>query len=114
MLREVKEPMIGYENQGRNERKIKCFVIMPFAGEFNNTWESIQEVCVKDCDLDVARADVRNLRPKLPDNIFHHIDESDITIIDVSHLNPNVLFEFGYAAAREKYIIPITNGEDVV
>jgi hypothetical protein len=84
---------------------------MPFSDEFNDTWESIQEVCTIDCQLETDRADTRNVHPKLPDNIFHHIDESDITVIDVSDLNSNVIFEFGYAAAKEKYILPITKGE---
>lgn len=103
--------MVDDDNQDGSERKIRCFVIMPFADGFNDTWESIQEVCVRDCELEIARADIRNLRPTLQDNIFRHIDESDITVIDVSDLNSNVLFEFGYAAAKEKYIIPITKGE---
>ena len=35
------------------------------------------------------------------------IDDSDIVIVDLSKPNPNVYFEYGYAAGKGKNIIPI-------
>jgi nucleoside 2-deoxyribosyltransferase len=38
------------------------------------------------------------------DTIYRAIDEADVTAFDISSLNPNVLFELGYAVGREKTI----------
>lgn len=38
------------------------------------------------------------------DQICHAIDESDMFVCDLSDLNPNVLFEFGYAVAKNKRV----------
>src|SRR5690242_17508688 len=103
--------MTGTENIAGSDRKIRCFAIMPFADAFNGTWEAIQEVSVKDCQLETFRADTRHHHSMLLENILGHIHSTDITVIDVSDLNPNVLFEFGYAAATRKYIIPITKSK---
>lgn len=40
-------------------------------------------------------------------NICDAIDQADFFICDLTHLNPNVLFEMGYAIARGKHIWPV-------
>ncbi len=47
----------------------------------------------------------------LSETIQDQISESDIVIVDVSDANPNVMWEFGYAVAMGKAIIPITSSE---
>ena len=39
--------------------------------------------------------------------ICNAIDQSEVFICDLTHLNPNVLFELGYAIAKRKFIWPI-------
>jgi hypothetical protein len=91
--------------------KNKCFVIMPFADEFNHIWEAIHEVGTKDCHLMVSRADSNTKQSDLTGNVFSHLNDSELVVIDITGTNLNVIFEFGYAVAQKKYIIPITQGK---
>lgn len=90
------------------EVKTKCFVIMPFAEEFNEIWEAIHDVGTKECHLSVSRADSHARQPSLTANVFSHLDDCHLSVIDITGANLNVIFEFGYAVAQRKYIIPIT------
>jgi nucleoside 2-deoxyribosyltransferase len=41
------------------------------------------------------------------------VDEADVAVFEVTHLNENVLFEFGYAIARRKVVWPLKDFSDV-
>lgn len=91
--------------------KIKCFVIMPFSNDLSEVWDAIREVGVKECHAIVERADSHTKQPFLTDNVFSHIEECDLAVIDITGMNLNVIFEFGYAASKGKYLIPILQGD---
>jgi hypothetical protein len=92
------------------QAKPNCFVIMPFAHEFKHIYEAIQEVGEKECGLKVTRADSHTKQSDLAGNVFSHLNDCDLTVIDTTGNNLNVIFEFGFAAARKKCIIPVTQG----
>lgn len=55
----------------------------------------------------------RNLRgtsSRIISNILGHIDRADYLLADLSGLNPNVLFEAGYAFGRRKRLILVIQG----
>jgi len=63
----------------------------------------------------LARALImRNIEVNLDDgNISNMIENTDIIIADISHNNPNVLYEIGYAHALKKAVIPIVERSNV-
>jgi nucleoside 2-deoxyribosyltransferase len=101
----MKNSIMHYQDNNR------CFVIMPFADEFNHIWEAIQEVGTKECHLTVNRADSHTKQSDLIGNVFSHLNDCDLVVIDITGSNLKVIFEFGYAVAQNKYIIPITQGK---
>jgi nucleoside 2-deoxyribosyltransferase len=95
-------------------RKISCFLAMPFKKEFQPVSDCIDEcaeallnegkkIYVKRADRDRTAADIAQ-------NVSNNIIGSDIVIIDATEFNANVMFEFGYAKAKGKIIIPIIQG----
>lgn len=93
----------------------KCFVILPCDEVFDEVWNAIEEVCVKNFDLLVSRSDYQKDQSILSQSThvhtLHHQDfrDSELLLIDITGDNPSSLFEFGYAVAQEnKYVIPFT------
>ena len=44
------------------------------------------------------------------ETILEAIDSHDVFMCDLTHMNPNVLFELGYALATRRHIWPMRNG----
>lgn len=98
----------------------KCFVIMPFGKSeeekkrFNQVYtKSIQAAGNRILDFKVVfnRADISLKAFELMKNVHKGIDESDFCIADITMLNPNVLYEMGYARAKGKEIIGISQDD---
>jgi nucleoside 2-deoxyribosyltransferase len=95
-----------------NDRRgaLNCFVIMPFAGEFDDVYAAIKVnveavispggVCVR---LDEARPAGR-----INDRLLREIEAAAICVVDVTGNNPNVMWELGYAMALKKPTILLT------
>jgi len=84
-----------------------CFVLMPFDEKFNSIYEKIKEV-VEELGLICKRADeIFNTKPVIED-ICHSIQKSRILIADITGRNPNVFYELGFAHAKNKKVILIT------
>lgn len=97
-----------------NNRVTRCFVAMPFSDDFLPVWDCIQE-CIRNLKNDkhkisIIRASEQNKAHEIPQNVFNHIKDADIVIVDATKYNANVVFEFGYALALKKIIIPMTQG----
>ena len=91
---------------------MKCFVIMPFSGEFNNYYEKILKPTIERCSLISIRADeVYGTKPIIED-IAECIINADIIIADVTGKNPNVNYELGMAHALGKNVIIISQSID--
>jgi hypothetical protein len=92
-----------------NEQVVEklCFVLMPFDEKFYPIYEKIKEV-VEELGLICKRADeIFNTKPVIED-ICHSIQKSRILIADLTGRNPNVFYELGFAHAKNKKVILIT------
>ena len=88
---------------GRN-----CFVIMPFAGEFEGIWETIIRPTVEQAGDTCVRADDFFSPGVIMDDVLKRISEADYLIADLTHRNPNVFYELGIAHATKKDVLLIT------
>jgi hypothetical protein len=86
--------------------KPTCFVMMPFAAEFDEVYQVISET-VKKHDFECVRADARYLSGPIVDDLTDQIQRADVIVADFTGNNPNVLYEAGYAAALRKPVIQI-------
>jgi hypothetical protein len=86
--------------------KPNCFVIMPFASEFDEVYQVIRET-VESHSYDCIRADERYLIGTIMDDVNEQIERADLIVADLTGRNPNVFYEVGYAAALRKPVIQI-------
>ena len=87
-----------------------CFVLMPFADEFDATFDAIKRAAGA-CGLNCTRADEVSEPGPVADQVYAGIDNAVICIADLTGGNPNVFVEFGYAQARKKPVILIYRGQ---
>lgn len=85
------------------------FVIMPFDKKFDDIYKlGIKEVA-KECDVKAERLDEQIFHEGMLDRIYRQIDVSDFIIADLTDRNPNVFYELGYADAKGKACILLTD-----
>jgi len=85
------------------------FVIMPFDKKFKNIYDFVIKPLEKEFNILIAKADELPFNTRMIyEQIISSIDSSDFIIADLSELNPNVFYELGYAHARNKIVIPIS------
>ena len=73
---------------------------MPFADETaNHVYESIVKPLCSDLGYDVVRADEYATTKVIYDEIVQSIQDAAIVIVDISGMNPNVMYELGIAHA---------------
>ncbi len=91
--------------------KNKVFMIMPFGYEDLNIFynKNIKAFLKNNVGINVFRSDDTKDNDFISETILKDIDESEFLIIDTTYDNPNVFFEYGYAFANRKEIIPIQN-----
>lgn len=87
--------------------------MMPFAGSFNNIYQSIK-VAIEAEGYRCQRADDFWINAHIMHDIIELICTSKVVICDLSNKNPNVLYEAGIAHTLGKEVILITQHiEDV-
>lgn len=79
----------------------RCYVLMPFAAEFDKVYESIQDVA-KENGFNCERADKKRDIGLITSSIVLDIIIADIVIADISGFNPNVMYELGFAHILNK------------
>lgn len=84
----------------------KCFVMQPFdKGEFDKRYDDVFAPAIVKAGLEPYRAD-RDLSASIPiEAIEKNIRDADVCLADISHENPNVWFEVGYAFASGKEVV---------
>ena len=89
---------------------MKCFVIIPFAKEFNDVYATIRRAVdsAKDGLARTVRLDEVKAAGSITDDLVHELNESSICIADLTGCNPNVMWEVGYAMALRKPVIFIS------
>jgi len=86
-----------------------AFVLMPFAPKFNRRYEVIKDA-IRDAEMDGERVDKQSFyRQGITDKILQQIRDADVIIADMSTHNPNVFYEVGYAHAKGKLCILLTD-----
>lgn len=86
----------------------KCFVLMPFASQFDGIWEQVVRPAVEDHGDDCNRADDLFGPGAIIDDILDSIRAADYLIADLTGRNPNVYYELGFAHALDKPVILLT------
>jgi hypothetical protein len=88
------------------------FVIMPFAPEFTDVWKGGIQRAAQAEGFTPIRVDMINRSSNITDDIVSSIEKCRLAIVDVTNNNPNVMFELGYAIAKDKKNIIISQSAD--
>ena len=83
----------------------KAFVVMPFSGEFDELHQYVIREACKTFEVFALRADEMAGPGVVIDDIVREIEASRLIIAEITHANPNVFFEIGYARAVGKPIV---------
>jgi len=91
-----------------------AFVLMPFSNEYKDIYELGIKEAAKDFNVEAKRLDEQIFDSDMLQEIYNQIDKADFIIADMSGRNPNVFYEVGYADAKKKMIILLTqNSSDI-
>src|SRR5574342_52887 len=90
----------------------KCFVIMPFGEKevdgkpinFNKIYTDFIKSAVTELGIECVRCDEIAETGWIHSKMFKHIFESDVAVVDITSLNPNVFYELGIRHALNKYV----------
>jgi FMN phosphatase YigB (HAD superfamily) len=74
-----------------------CFVIMPFAAEFDDVWEDAIGPAAATAGFRCIRADDTISPGSIMKDVVARIFAADVIVADLSNLNPNVFYELGIA-----------------
>lgn len=88
------------------------FVIMPFSETFNDVWTGGVLRAAKAEDFNPIRVDMIDRSSNITDDIIESVDKCQLAIVDVTDNNPNVMFELGYALAKAKNHIIISQSAE--
>jgi hypothetical protein len=86
--------------------KPTCFVIMPFAPEFDDVYQVIRET-VESHRFECVRADQRYLSGPIIEDVLDQVERADLVVADFTGKNANVFYEAGYAKALRKPVVQI-------
>src|SRR4051812_21612627 len=85
----------------------RCFVIIPFEPLFEDLFDHAIKTPLKSIGVNAfISKDVKGIKWPFK-KINEAIEMSRFCIADITNLNPNVMYEVGYAAASKKPIIII-------
>jgi nucleoside 2-deoxyribosyltransferase len=88
-----------------------CFLVSPIGDkrseqrqETDNLFDTLNLI-LKNCNLDVQCSHKLNTSTSITKEIMEFLEKSDLVIINLTGLNPNVMYEFGYRCAIKKPFI---------
>lgn len=90
---------------------MNCFVIMPFAADFDDVYAVIKstvESAAPDLKGRCFRLDESRPAGRITDRLLTELRSSTVCIADLTENKPNVMWELGFAMALEKPTIIIT------
>lgn len=92
-------------------KKYNAFVLMPFDKSFDDIYKiGIQETAHQ-CDVYASRLDEQLFDSNMVSEIYNQIDKADFIIADMTGRNANVFYEVGYAHARKKIVLLLTQNK---
>tara|TARA_R110000782_G_scaffold102483_5_gene189508 strand:+ start:12226 stop:12609 length:384 start_codon:yes stop_codon:yes gene_type:complete len=80
----------------------RCFVLMPFAADFDGIWEHVIRPVITGRGHECTRADDMFVAGRIMDQVIASIRRADYVVADLSGRNPNVFYELGFAHALDK------------
>ena len=98
-----------------------CFVIMPFGikndkegnkVDFNKIYKNLIKPTIEEINLSCLRCDEISKAGMIHKDMFNHIYNSDIAIVDISVLNANVFYELGMRHALKKSVTVIIKSKN--
>ena len=91
------------------QKKTKVFVAMQYTEIFKMYYDTIYKVAIEQSGCEAIVADESNIGigNYLLETVLNLIDSSDIVLVEATGANPNVMYEWGYALADNKIVIPI-------
>lgn len=92
-----------------------CFVLMPFAPEFKNQWELAFRPAIEEAGLAPWRGDEDRLGTNIiMADVTRCIADARLIVADLTHKNPNVMYELGLAHAAKKPVIMLLQEDSPV
>ena len=85
-----------------------CFVLMPFSGKVQNTYDDVIKPVVQRAGLRCVRADDFFDNRPIMDDIWSSIKKARLVLADLTDRNPNVFYETGLAHAIGKEVVLLT------
>jgi nucleoside 2-deoxyribosyltransferase len=87
---------------------------MPFNPVFDDVWQgAIKRACAME-NFACLRVDEIRLSSWITKDIESNIEIADVVIADITKSNPNVMFELGWALAKNKAPIVIRQKDDSI
>lgn len=95
--------------------KLFAFVLMPFDTQFDDIYRLGIKAAAEELGMIATRVDEQIFHKEgMLERIYNQIDASDFIIADMTGKNPNVFYEVGYAHAKNKLCILLTEkAEDI-
>jgi hypothetical protein len=88
------------------------FAVMPFHEDFHDVWVGGIQRAATGTGLTPVRIDMITKSSEVTDDIVSVIEMADVVVVDVTRNNPNVMFEFGFALAKKKPHIVISQSTE--
>ena len=82
-------------------------VIAPFTNARTAVFENVLKPCIKKKGFKCKRADDFKTNTNKVNDIVRNIWKSTFVLADITNLNPNVIYELGFAHAMNKEVIMI-------
>jgi len=93
-------------------KQYNAFVLMPFDKSFDDVYKiGIQETA-QQCNVYATRLDEQLFDSNMVSEIYYQIEKADFIIADMTGRNANVFYEVGYAHARKKLVLLLTQNAD--
>ena len=91
-----------------------AFILMPFSGEFDDTYELAIKPACESAGAYAERVDKQIFSGSILERVYNQIAKADLLVADMSGKNANVFYEVGYAHALGKTTILLTRAvEDI-
>lgn len=104
--------MTAYFGLTIEETALNCFVIMPFAEEFDDVYalikSTVEGVVAGGTQGRCFRLDESRPAGRITDRLLGELRSASICVADLTHTKPNVMWELGFAMALGKPAILLT------
>lgn len=94
------------------DSQIFAFVLMPFDKAFDDIYKIGIKETANSLGILAERVDEQIFREGILERIYRQIEFADLIVADMTGQNPNVFYEVGYAHAKGKLCILLTQNSD--